>query len=91
MPEFAGVMWNSKSQLAAEPSPCHSLTPHQWDGSKNKKGKSKEKFMGWDKGDLINERKEERKEEWENSDARTVTDLFPEQTDAPIVSKQGQV
>lgn len=38
--------------------------------------------MGWDKGD---------REGKGNSDAETVTHPFPEQTDALIVSKQGQV
>lgn len=43
--------------------------------------------MGWNKGGLVTERKEGR----ENGDAKTVTHLPPEQPDAPIVSKQGQV
>lgn len=46
-----------------------SLTPHQWDGGKNKNCKSKEVFMGWNKGGLVTERKEGR----ENGDAKTVT------------------
>lgn len=47
--------------------------------------------MGWDKGGLITESKQARKEGRESSDAKTGTPLLPEQTDAQIISKQGQV